>query len=94
MITHRGKTQSIVAWSRECGVSANVIRSRMHRGWSIEAALSRPAKEKKARRLTHGGKTLTVNRWAGELGISQFAMRWRMRHWRRKAWFTEKGNNR
>jgi hypothetical protein len=42
MIEWNGRTQSLVDWSDEIGISASVIHGRIRRGWEIEAALTSP----------------------------------------------------
>ena len=44
LLTWKGKTQSIVEWSEELGISKQAISTRLSRGWSAERALSEPVK--------------------------------------------------
>lgn len=42
MLTFRGKTQCISAWSEELGIGQSTLRIRLKYGWSVERALSEP----------------------------------------------------
>lgn len=44
MITFNGKTMSIAMWSRETGIPATTLYSRLRKEWSIEKALTTPKK--------------------------------------------------
>ncbi len=44
-ITHNGKTMTAAAWGKELGLSTTLY-SRLHRGWSIERALSQPLRDR------------------------------------------------
>ncbi len=43
VLTHDGRTQPLVAWAEECGISHATIRHRLNRGWSVERALTTKA---------------------------------------------------
>jgi hypothetical protein len=45
--THRGETRPIGEWAEIAGMSYNTLFSRLEDGWSIERALSVPAKKYK-----------------------------------------------
>lgn len=56
LIAFNGRTQTLVEWSEECGISTAVIRYRLKRGWGIEQALTTPLipkKESKSWRYLH-----------------------------------------
>lgn len=40
--TFRGKTQSLADWSRETGISKNILESRINKGWATPVALTFP----------------------------------------------------
>ena len=42
MITFRGKTQHIAAWTRELNLTRGVIAHRLNIGWTVEQALTTP----------------------------------------------------
>lgn len=44
-LTLNGKTQHIAAWARETGLDHETISYRIRSGWSIEAALTKPARK-------------------------------------------------
>ena len=45
LLTACGKTQTLAEWVRETGLSSVVIRERINRGWSVERALTTPARK-------------------------------------------------
>ncbi len=42
LLTHQGKTQCVTAWAEEVGISLYALQQRVHRGWSVERALTEP----------------------------------------------------
>lgn len=42
LLTHKGKTQSITAWAKAQGLGRSLLSTRLHRGWSVEEALTTP----------------------------------------------------
>lgn len=46
-LTYAGKTQAMSAWAEELGLSSYALNARMKCGWSVERALSEPAKNQK-----------------------------------------------
>lgn len=42
-LTYLGRTMSISAWEREIGVQYGMVKHRIHRGWSVEDALTKPS---------------------------------------------------
>lgn len=47
LISFNGKTQSLMNWSREMGISHKTLSERLRRGWSIERALTEPTHKRK-----------------------------------------------
>lgn len=43
-ISHDGRTQCLAAWAEEIGISTITLRGRLSSGWTIERALSTPAR--------------------------------------------------
>lgn len=46
-VTHDGRTQTVAQWAREFGMSDNVLRGRLHLGWSFTEAVSTPVIHRK-----------------------------------------------
>lgn len=46
-ITFNGKTMNYAEWGREIGMSANAIKERLEKGWTIEEALTTPKGQKR-----------------------------------------------
>lgn len=46
LLTHNGKTQSVIQWAKEMGISQKRIYCRISSGWSVEKALTTPPKTK------------------------------------------------
>lgn len=44
IITYEDKTQCLAAWAEETGIKRETISARLHRGWSVEKALTTQAK--------------------------------------------------
>lgn len=44
LLTFRGQTMCVAAWSEQTGISVNALYIRLHRGWTIDRVLSTPAK--------------------------------------------------
>jgi hypothetical protein len=45
-IEFRGQAHSMAEWARRLGASAQTVRSRLAKGWSVERALIEPPKKK------------------------------------------------
>jgi hypothetical protein len=80
VFSHKGKTQSLRAWSEEVGISLGTLQSRVyHYGWTIRQALTIPPNGKNRRRmLTFNGKCKSIDAWAKELGINAATIRSRL----------------
>jgi len=76
-LTFRGKTLPLSEWARELGVSGEVIRWRLKRGWTVAEALGTP--RRKARVLTYKGESLSIEAWAEKLGVSTTAIQKRLK---------------
>jgi KaiC/GvpD/RAD55 family RecA-like ATPase len=44
-ISHKGKTQTVCAWSKDCGIDSSTLQRRIDRGWDFERAITEPANE-------------------------------------------------
>ena len=49
-LTHAGRTQILVDWANEIGMSANTLAMRIRLGWSTERALTQPVKKRTTRK--------------------------------------------
>ena len=47
-IEYKGETKTIREWADVLGVTADCIRGRLHKGWTVEDALSIPNDERRA----------------------------------------------
>jgi hypothetical protein len=43
MLTHEGKTLTLVQWAKMHGINSSTVHGRLNRGWSVERALTEPA---------------------------------------------------
>ncbi len=66
MLTHNRRTQNLIAWAEETGISAPLILHRMEIGWTVDEALTIPAEKSL---YTVGSKTQTLDSWSEEYGI-------------------------
>lgn len=67
-IAFNGKTQTVMQWAREYGLTKDVLFGRLYAGWSIERALLAPVRST-TRVLEHGGRRMSIKEWAKELCI-------------------------
>jgi hypothetical protein len=86
-ITASGRTRTVAWWSRETGLSDQVIRGRLDLGWLPERALTcaprvvRPTtspRPPRGRPLEAFGRKLTIAAWSRETGISYDLIRARL----------------
>lgn len=84
-ITARGKTESLLWWSKEVGIHRSTLKNRIKLGWDHEQAISlRPDKQRRKCKSTFTveGVTLTMPEWAFVNGLSTATMWGR----RRRGW--------
>lgn len=88
-IEFRGRTQLLVEWAEELGISIQALIQRIE-NWGIEKALSSPGprgrtsspmSESTCRWITFDGQTKTLSQWSKELGISRFTLHQRIKSW-------------
>lgn len=77
VVKAHGKEMTYEEWSKETGLSATVIRSRIYNGWPPERAIS-AQKNPKYRFLTHNGEPLLMTQWAKRLGLTKEGLRQRL----------------
>ena len=56
LLTYRGETLCMAEWCDRLGLTYDVVSTRLHRGWTVERALSTPIVPK---RRTHGAEALS-----------------------------------
>jgi hypothetical protein len=52
MLTYKGETLTMAEWSRRTGLSADALRGRIRKGWSVERALTESRDEARVRART------------------------------------------
>lgn len=90
LIRFGGKVQSLSAWSREIGMSASGLLTRLQHGWSIREALTTTSM--KCRVFSLNGITLTPKQWSKRLGVESLRSRF-YRGWNLKDILSVKGGN-
>jgi hypothetical protein len=63
---------------REKGLTRNLVKGRVYRGWDHDKAVSTPSRQ--PRMLTMNGTTQTLNKWAKQIGLSYSALLDRIEH--------------
>jgi hypothetical protein len=71
VLTYKGRSQPLISWAEELGMSDRTLLSRLDRGWSVVKALETPVKKKRSRRgfLEFNGKKMSIPEWGKETGI-------------------------
>ena len=77
-VTAQGVTRNQMEWDRVLGNGLNVVGDRIRRGWSHEAAITKPVAPHK-HELTHGGKTMSFHAWELELGLGHGTIAYRIK---------------
>jgi hypothetical protein len=49
LLTFQGVEQSLTLWAKAQGISRSLLSVRLHRGWSVEKALTTPSARKKTK---------------------------------------------
>lgn len=69
-----GEIHTLAEWSRKTGIYYGTIWKRLLYGWSIEDALSKPAKTRnivdRAERYEAFGQSLTIREWSERCGVN------------------------
>jgi hypothetical protein len=94
LVTYQGKTQTLAEWSRELGIEYAPLHNRFReRGWTAEAAFTRPVAFKSSRQpLTYDGRTQSLDAWARELRVSRWLIATRLlKGWSVEQALTTKG---
>jgi hypothetical protein len=66
ILEYNGKKQTISNFSKEFGISRNVVRRRLQKGWSTEKALTTPV-EKRGITIEFNGEIKTRRQWERDL---------------------------
>lgn len=53
-LTFDGETLCVVEWAEKLGINVDVLRHRLHRGWSVEKSLTQPASAPNRQRAHQG----------------------------------------
>jgi hypothetical protein len=81
-LTFRGRTLSVADWAVALDWNADVIYSRLRKGWPVERVLTAPVVHGGARRppriITHDDRTQPLTTWADEIGVSVRTLRKRL----------------
>lgn len=96
LLTHMGKTQCIMDWAIETGLSHAAISMRIKTlGWSVAEALSTPAgkpcnwrgtRHKDAKQYEYNGNKCTLHEWSQILNVSVSALQTRIS----RGWSTDR----
>lgn len=91
-----GKTQSVMDWAEETGLSHAAITQRIKTlGWSVEDALTTPAGKacnwrgtphKDAAQYEFNGQSKSLTEWAQELGVQRATLATRLK----RGWSVER----
>jgi len=89
---YNGEQRTLVSLAEEFGLEYGVLKTRVDRGWTLEAALNTPLgggfenrrsttshKRKNATKYEHDGKSMSITEWAKHLGISKDTLAYRIR---------------
>jgi hypothetical protein len=77
-LTYKGVTRNLVYWAKKFNLPPTTITSRLKRGWTVAAALTKPTRMNAVQEHTYKGKTQSVEHWARELGITSVRLRYRL----------------
>lgn len=77
---HDGLALTLKQWAHRLGIAPATLSNRIHTGWPLEQALSKPVTPgSKERILTFEGETMNCEQWAARLGGSAQTLRARLR---------------
>jgi predicted DNA-binding transcriptional regulator AlpA len=90
-----GIEQPISEWALDYGITPEIIMARLHRGMTIERAITKPMPAKPGDRLpepnrtpatvSYSGRTMTISEWAEATGLGASVIYHRIN----KGWNTE-----
>jgi len=73
-LDHDGRKMTVSQWSRETGIVAATIKTRLRKGWSIYDALTKPTRKY----IEYDGRSQTISEWSREVGIGKATVRKRL----------------
>lgn len=73
---YQGEQLTMAEISSRCGVAAQMIHNRLHRGWTLEAATSTPAQTRQM--YAYQGEMLTLREISDRCGVEEKTIRGRM----------------
>lgn len=71
LLTYKGKTQNIIQWVEETGISRSVFVSRLQNGWNMEKIIKTPVNYLKEKLITYKGITLNMSEWERKMGLKE-----------------------
>jgi hypothetical protein len=77
-LTLNGRTQCVVDWARELGITPGALSDRIDGGWDVARALT-AGNTKAAKLYTAQNRTMTIEDWSASTGISVDAIYQRLR---------------
>ncbi len=81
LLTYKGETMSVTDWAKKFGLRHACLTHRLHRGWSLEEALTKPSHTTAPRIISFRGQTMCLADWARKLGITGVTLAYRLRNW-------------
>lgn len=79
LVTYNGETLTLSEMARKHGITVDLFKSRLYKGWSVKDALETPVYREE---ITYNGITKTVAEWAKEYGMTYHQLKKRlMRGW-------------
>ena len=79
VLTLDGKTQTLVEWCEEYGISRFLVSERLNRGWELRRALNEPPKQM-WENVEYNGEIHSYSEWARILGIKKKTIQYRVQH--------------
>lgn len=79
IVTFNGDSLALIEWSERTGIPYSALVARLNKGWSVEQALTQPARPQLRRTTEINGERISVSEAAKRTGLSQYAIYNRMR---------------
>ncbi len=76
-LTHNGKTQTLLQWSKELNINPKTMATRYFKGWTVEKMLTCQTNERRGKNtIEYQGEVHSLGFWARKLGLSEATI-WR-----------------